>query len=117
MPWSSCRATPVRNDDTGRRGRPGGGEQGANVLLGRRQEEVGLPCAAQGIQAEITRGWVPQIAQPKSTPSISALGVMSGKRRIRNEFATPSREAAAGMHSATWSERLRDLVLISRTAS
>ena len=53
---------------------------------------------------------------PKPTPSISAEGVMSGRRRIRNALPSPSREAMAGTRSATWRERLRALVLMARTA-
>jgi hypothetical protein len=39
-------------------------------------------------------------AYPKSTPSMSAAGVMSGRRSMRNELARPRREAMAGTSRA-----------------
>jgi hypothetical protein len=39
-------------------------------------------------------------AYPKSTPSMSAAGVMSGRRSMRNELPRPRREAMAGTSSA-----------------
>ena len=39
-------------------------------------------------------------AHPKSTPSMSAAGVMSGRRSMRNELPRPRREAMAGTSSA-----------------
>jgi hypothetical protein len=57
---------------------------------------VGRPSAA-GVPPARNDG---DTAYPKSTPSMTAAGVMSGRRSMRNELPRPRREAMAGTSSA-----------------
>ncbi len=70
------------------------------VSIAYRTSKMGVIGFTRALSATLGERNNGDTAYPKPTPSMSAEGVMSGRRSMRNELPKPRREAMAGTSSA-----------------